>query len=152
MPKPPHQVFDRRTGGSGRRLASVPQVIEPKAGHASFAPGSIKRLTHRVTTHRAAIAADEHPIWPAQLAMCSARTGRTCGDMVTVRLAASVLGCASNAEPVASNSTRLRRTVTRWAARSMSSRRGSVGSAVNCWPCGRSAGRPGVRWCTLTAA
>ena len=113
-----------RAGRGSHGLARMPQVVEPETRQADLSPGTDERLVDRIAAHRTTRPPKTNTrSRPAQLAICSASTGRTCGGIVTVRLPASVFGSASNAAPEASSSTRFRRTDTRPATTSTSSRR-----------------------------
>jgi len=87
-------------------LAGMPQVVKPETQHPGAAPGTVERLPYGVATHRATVAADEHPILtcPARHVLDQDRS--TCGGITTVRLPASVLGSASKATGDSSSSTR----------------------------------------------
>ena len=60
--EPPHQVLDRRPRSRRQRLAGMTQVMEPEALHASPAASPIKSLPDRISPHRTAVTAHEHPI------------------------------------------------------------------------------------------
>ena len=75
MPESAHQILSRRAGSRRERLAGVPQVVEPEAGHSCLAASPSERLAHCITPHRPTIPAYKDPIrsGPACHVLCENR-------------------------------------------------------------------------------
>ena len=67
MTETAHQVLDRRAGGSGQRLAGMPQVMEAESRHARRNTSPAEGLADRIPAHRPTVTPDEDPIRPGPL-------------------------------------------------------------------------------------
>ncbi len=76
----PHQILGRRAGRGRHRLPSMPKIMKPEPRHAYLPPCTVERLAYSIAQHWAASRPTNTRSGPAQLAMCSVRTGRPSPD------------------------------------------------------------------------
>jgi hypothetical protein len=94
--------------------------VKPEARHVGLAACAGEGLAHGVAAHWLAVTADENTVRPGPFAHVGGKDGQHVRRNRDGALTASVLGGASKARRVSRSSTRLVRTVTVPASRSMS--------------------------------